>query len=1569
MNSHILSLTLTNQGPSDGTGIIVSDNLPAEVAFVAADGAYDDATGEWTVGDLTAGQTVSLNITVELLEFDDEIINIAEVSAADQPDIDSEPGNDDPTEDDQDDVVVGGVEIDLELTKVVSQDVVNVGDEVTWTITVQNQGPSTATGVVVGDALPAGLTVTGANAQVGSVDGTTWTVGTIPVGASYDLEITTTVDGVGPYVNIAQVIEADQPDIDSETGNDDGDQSEDDEDNAQVTGEQIDLELVKDASVETAFLGDQFTYTLDLSNEGPSDATGIVVQDDLPECVKYISSMATAGAYNQLNGEWTVGDLAADEIIELTITVEIIDECGSFINVAQVIAADQPDIDSDSNNDDGDQSEDDEDNAPVTIEELGSIGDYVWHDENADGIQDPNEVGIPNVTVTLTLPDGTEVTTTTDADGGYLFDDLPAGDYVVTVGDGPDNMGLTTGGTDDVTLGPGEDYEDADFGFDYASLGNYVWFDDNGDGIQDPSEEGIDGVVVNLLDSNGNLLETTTTADGGFYEFDELAPGDYIVEFVQPDNGEPTTQGGGDDQIDTDSNADPITGQTAVITLDAGENDPTIDAGYTPLGSIGDFVWLDENTDGIQDAGEPGVQGVEIILTNPDGTMDTTYTDGEGYYIFENLPAGDYTVAVGEGPANTELTTDGTDDVTLGPGEDYVDADFGFFSAGLGDYTWIDENANGIQDAGEAPVSGVVVNLYDATDLSTILATATTDANGYYQFIGLDPALDYVIEFQTPQGFTETTQSGDASAGGADDSDAGPGGFTDVIDLDAGEFDGTIDAGFVQLGSIGDFVWHDIDGDGIQDPNEPGISGVEITLTLPDGTTITTATDADGGYLFDELDPGTYTVTVGDGPDNMGLTTGDTDTVELGPGEQYEDADFGFDYASLGDYVWFDDNANGVQDADEQGVDGVVVNLLDGDGNFITSTTTDDGGFYLFDELAPGDYIVEFEAPVDGAPTTQGGGDDQNNTDSNADPVTGQTAIITLDAGEDDLTIDAGYTPLGSIGDYVWLDDNADGVQDPGEEGIAGVIVTLTFPDGTTETTTTDADGLYIFEGLEAGDYVVTVGSGPDGTVITTPDTDNVSLGAGEDYVDADFGFDPEEADLSITKTVDTNEAQVGDIVTYTIEVCNDGPYDATGVVVEELVPDNCICVGHINAYDPEIGQWDVGTVPAGECVEMDVEMEVTEGGLIVNCAEILEADQEDPDSTPANGVDFEDDHACAFVNGDALVDISLVKSVDVATAVQGDIVTYTLDVFNQGPSDATGVEVFDLLPTSVAYVSSSATAGNYSDATGLWVVGNLATDASETLTISVEIIGDGEIINVAEVSAQDQEDVDSAPNNGDPTEDDQAEAPLNADCLNSISGHVCLDIDGNGVADAGETGIPAVEITLTSPDGTKTQIITNADGEYTFDELIPGAYTVSVGLGPDTTVLTSGAQYQLTLECEDVEDINFCFTPVDILGSIGDYVWLDANGDGIQDPNEQGIPNVSVMLTAPDGMMFATVTDADGLYLFDELLEGTYVVTVGNGPDNSALTTTGSYTTELGPGEDFLADDFGFTSSTVDLG
>ena len=225
------------------------------------------------------------------------------------------------------------------------------------------------------------------------------------------------------------------------------------------------------------------------------------------------------------------------------------------------------------------------------------LGDYVWLDANNNGIQDTGENGISGVTVELETTGGVTLsTTTTDANGKYLFTGLAPGSYevqfVAPTGDtfsaalqgldttADSNPNVATGITAPVTLAAGQTDLTIDAGLHYlpAALGDYVWLDANNNGIQDTGEHGVSGVTVELEDTSGHVLSTTTTDANGKYLFTGLTPGSYEVQFVAP-TGDAFTLATQGSNTAADSNANQSTGQTAPVTLAAGQTDLTIDAG------------------------------------------------------------------------------------------------------------------------------------------------------------------------------------------------------------------------------------------------------------------------------------------------------------------------------------------------------------------------------------------------------------------------------------------------------------------------------------------------------------------------------------------------------------------------------------------------------------------------------------------------------------------------------------------------------------------------------------------------------------------------------------------------------------------------------------------------------------------------------------------------------------------------------------------------------------------------------------------------------------------------------
>ena len=285
------------------------------------------------------------------------------------------------------------------------------------------------------------------------------------------------------------------------------------------------------------------------------------------------------------------------------------------------------------------------------------------------GGQTPIRRGDDHPVCTDDLGVDTTKTTTTAADGTYSFTGLRPGTCNVTQTQPPGYLSApnTPATAIPLTVTEGSISDTNYFGeLKVGQIGNFVWEDLNGDGIQDAGEPGIAGVSVTLTgtDSFGTAVNQTTTTDGsGLYAFSNLNPGSYTVAFATPAGYLPTAEDEGAD------NAKDSDGASETVTLGSGESNQTLDSGFVKPASVGNFVWNDLDGDGIQDAGEPGIVGATVTLTGTDGAgnpvNETATTDATGAYLFDGLQPGSYTVAfttpLGTDPSPADIGNDGSD--------------------------------------------------------------------------------------------------------------------------------------------------------------------------------------------------------------------------------------------------------------------------------------------------------------------------------------------------------------------------------------------------------------------------------------------------------------------------------------------------------------------------------------------------------------------------------------------------------------------------------------------------------------------------------------------------------------------------------------------------------------------------------------------------------------------------------------------------------------------------------------------------------------------------------------------
>lgn len=531
----------------------------------------------------------------------------------------------------------------------------------------------------------------------------------------------------------------------------------------------------------------------------------------------------------------------------------------------------------------------------------------------------------------------------------------------------------------------------------------------------------------------------------------------------------------------------------------------------------------------------------------------------------------------------------------------------------IGNFTWVDENGDGCQNAGEIGLNDINVSLFSST--GTLISTMTTTNHptsgmpGYYLF-EVCPG-NYYVNFGKPEGYIFTQKNGCSDISLDSDADIVSGNSAPIALL-KGQDNFTIDAGFIIAGNVRGSVKADTNNDNIGDSP---LSNVTINLKDLNGNIVATdVTDVSGNYEFLNVPVGQYILMevqpngyssisdVDDTPDpdgNDGATPNDMIPVTVTAGENDNDNNFvEANLASIGNFVWEDRDADGIQEAGEPGIPNVVVRLFNNAGIQIASKITDNSGHYLFLNLLPGSYTIKFDKPTGYEPTPKHAGT-ESSIDSDADLVTGLTTPVILSGGEENLTIDAGYYKLARIGNFVWEDENANGIQDNFESGIAGVIVTLLGTDAQGNIidtmTTTDENGYYSFTGLQAGVYSVKFtkpnnykpspanatsddGKDSDADVITGQSPlINVESGTDNQTIDAGFykcGFVGNFVwlDNNLNNLQDANDAGINGIVVELYEASN--PSAPVQSMVTTNYPNNPNLAGYYNFEVCEPGNY-----------------------------------------------------------------------------------------------------------------------------------------------------------------------------------------------------------------------------------------------------------------------------------------------------------------------------------------------------------------------------------------------------------
>ncbi|MBL4660890.1 MAG: hypothetical protein JKY19_11085, partial [Alcanivoracaceae bacterium] len=1151
-----------------------------------------------------------------------------------------------------------------------------------------------------------------------------------------------------------------------------------------------------------------------------------------------------------------------------------------------------------------------------------------------------------------------------------------------------------------------------------GSIGDSVWLDEDGDGIEDIFEPGIANVTVNLFDSGNNLIATTITDANGEYLFTNIFAGDYYVDIV---SGVPVGL----------STAPATSDPSAIFTLTNGEEKRDVDFGYIPSAGtavIGDQVFSDVNNNGQQDPGEIGIAGqtmklvsdagVDGIYGTPDDTIvATTVTLDDGSYLFTGIAAGDYVVTINDTTlvAGGYTVTSGaqspgdneTEPFTVVADQIYTDADFGYFNAALFSYTdrvWLDANNDAIF-AGEQGIEAVTINLVDGS--GKIIATTVTDVNGLFSFTGLPDLTTYsvvIADTDNVLGTLDATTSG-ATNGLVPMTTAGSN-----IDISSPN----PSFGYYEFGGVSGLIWSDANGDGSRDEGEAAIAGVTVELQgngcISGSTCPTTTTAIDGSYLFDGFLPASYTVVVnpvvGVGSIVTGYAsqTGDPDgaldnvtVVTVVAGAMDENNDFGYQntaFADISGTVFYDTDADGTyeingDDGDvatvvdnEYGIVSVTIELQDGNGNIIATTTAAADGTYTFPDLPAASYTVVVT--------------DTNQVLSGYESTSGLDSRFVTLAAVDVIDVDFGYVdkPLtASIGDTVWLDKDNDGIQDPDEPGLSAVDLSL-YEDSNANgifdggdvliaNTVTDANGLYRFDSLASGQYFVDVieadlPANLTATTFISGSSSLIALSEGEFVEDADFGFTPNVntgilsglvwSDDDSDGLADTGEVGMGDgttIVTITVTNVNTGVTFTT-----KSNPDGSWMITGLPPADYSVKYASVD-IPAGYIAPMQP-TNFSVGNDTYNLT--LAANQ------TINNLDFGFDPGVATggISGTIYNDLNKNNAQDGGEFGIWDVSLNLLDC-GVGTCDDGDETIVASLITDINgdYAFTGIPPANYlvaiSDISGTLDELN----PTETLPTLNVVVAGATTVNV-----------------------DAGFASGNA--LGSIGNLVFMDVNNSSSFQIGEPGIAGVSVQCWSDtnnngtiepgtDNLIRTVITDDNGEYYCNSVPTGFYVVRVtdrdglltGLTStgvafvDADNISQTSPYPLQTASPNY-NADFGY-----LGNltISGTVFEDENNDTIHDALEIKVLNASVYLYKDldnDGVLDAgeprvatTRTLVDGSYQFTGIPAGNYILV----PDAAGTTVSGyTQTTQSGTngiiavsvGPDSANNDFGFYDSGV---